>query len=129
MIKNLEAAEELLALYKSLTLTEIQYQWDKYVESIDPELLDEYTWVSGGDVLGSITGFGTTGSCKLCKACEVVCSDCLYSKLNDYTEDDYPCLDNTYHLVDNCVTPEDLYTNLQLRIERLEEAIQCASIA
>lgn len=50
MIKNLEAFKELLAHYKSLTLTELQYQWQKLDEDCDLDYV-----ANGGDVMGGIT--------------------------------------------------------------------------
>lgn len=117
MVKNLETAKELLAHYKSLTLAYLQDEWLKFSEQFDSEIL-----ITGGDVIQGITGFGTTGSCSLCNACHVNCSNCIYSVLND-VEDGRNCLDITYHKVDCAITPEELYEAIQFRIDRLQKAI------
>ena len=115
MIKNLEAFKELLAHYKSLTLTELQYQWQKLEEDCDFDYV-----ANGGDVMGSITGFGTTGSCILCQACKGVCEECVHSLSSDYNGIDYPCLNISYLKMDDANCPEDLYEAIQYRIEYME---------
>jgi hypothetical protein len=113
MIKNLEAFKELLAHYKSLTLTELQYQWQKLEEDCDFDYVAD-----GGDVMGGITGFGTTGSCTLCQACKCVCEECVHS-LSSYGID-YPCIDTSYLKMNDATCPEDLYEAIQYRIEYME---------
>lgn len=115
MIKNLEAFKALLAHYKSITLTELQYQWQKLEEDCD----FDYT-ADGGDVMGGITGFGTTGSCTLCQACNCVCAECVHSLSPDYNGIEYPCLNRSYLEMDEATCPEDLYDAIQDRIEYME---------
>ena len=115
MIKNLEAFKALLAHYKSLTLTELQYRWQKLEEDCDFDYV-----ANGGDVMGSITGFGATGSCTLCQACNCFCEGCVHSLSPDYNGIDYPCLNTSYLKMDDANCPEDLYKHLQDRIEYME---------
>ena len=119
MVKNLEAAKELLAHYKSLTLAYLQSEWQKFSDQFGSEMS-----ITGGDVMQGITGFGTTGSCTLCHACRVNCDECIYSVMDDVDEDYYTCLDITYYKMDNAFTPEKLYEAIQFRIARLEKAIE-----
>lgn len=120
MIKNLQAAKELLAHYKSITLAQLELEWNDW----EDQLSEFGSVVDGGDVMSGLTGFGTTGSCTLCQACNTQCHHCLYSLLSDYDKHDYACLDKTYHLVSDATSFEELYRGLQFRIERLEKAIE-----
>lgn len=122
-ILNINAAKELLAHYKSLTLAQLEHEWDEFEKETSEFWWQEEPLITGGDIMGSLTGFGTTGSCPLCNACNTKCDKCIYSLLEDYIKLDYPCLDKTYEDVDGSLNPEALYTNLQFRIERLEKAI------
>lgn len=115
MIKNLEAFKELLTHYKSLTLTELQHQWRKLDEDCDLDYV-----ANGGDVMGDITGFGSTGSCVLCKACNCVCEECVHSLSPDYNGVDFPCLNRSYLEMDDADCPEALYEAIQDRIEYME---------
>lgn len=113
MIKNLEAFKELLAHYKSLTLTELQHQWQKLEEDCDFD-------ANGGDVMGDITGFGSVSSCILCQACKCICENCVHSLSPDYDGLNYPCLNTSYMKMDDADCPEALYEAIQYRIEYME---------
>lgn len=119
MVTNLQAAKELLAHYKSLTLTELEIQWEKVSKDYEDS---EEPFINGGDVMNGITGFGTVGSCPLCNACNTNCEFCIYSVFVK-TFEDYPCLDTTYFDVEDSMNPQDLYDALQFRIDRLQNAI------
>lgn len=128
MITNIQAAKELLAHYKSLTLAQLEHEWSRFEEDIERIEWGDPSDIVGGDVLHDITGFGTSGSCTLCNACNTQCDNCVYKTLNDYPEDSFYCLDDTYTAVEESINPDELYTNLQFRIERLEKAIKYAEL-
>lgn len=120
---NIEAAKELLAHYKSLTLNELKFQWDKYMEEY------ECDYINGGNVLGEITGFGCTGSCPLCRACNTNCNQCIYSLGREYDGfGDFPCINESYHKIADALSADELYEALQYRIEGIENLLN-ASIA
>lgn len=117
MVKNLEAAKELVELYRSITIEQL--------EKVYQELCDEK---DGGihyeDVLHSITGFGRTTSCHLCKPIGSYCPNCIHGQWEDCTAD-CPCIYNeTYENIADAESIEDLYHAIQDRADYLENLIK-----
>ena len=117
-MKNLEVAKELLEKYKSVTLEELEQVFKDLQES--QEVYDHI--IDGDMVLNTITGFGETYTCLLCKAVNGICKDCIYSfRLN---ERPIPCIDIIYRRICNSETAEELYQYLQQRISYLSHVIE-----
>lgn len=112
-----ESALELIQHYKSLSLTELTYQWEKLSEEWDTND------ITGADVLGDITGFGSTGSCSLCKACNTDCEKCIHSLTIKDPSEGFRCVTKTYYDIESAKNPEELYTAIQHRITYLETLI------
>lgn len=114
-MRNLEAAKELLEKYKSVTLEELK-QVFKHLQEEENDVID------GDMVLNTITGFGETSTCLLCKAVNGICENCIYSfRLN---EKPIPCIDIIYGRICNSETAEELYQYLQQRISYLSHVIE-----
>lgn len=117
-MKNLEAARELLEKYKSITLEELKQVFKDLQES-----QKDYDYiVDGEEVLNTITGFGKTYTCPLCKSVDEICEYCIYSfRINERST---PCLDIIYSRISNSETAEELYQYLQQRISYLSHIIE-----
>lgn len=109
-MKNIKAAKELLEKYKSITLEQLEEDYEK-----DPIL-------SGFDILNKITGFGNTTSCILCKAINEECVNCIYSFRID--ERPFPCIDKIYTEMDKATSAEELFNAIQKRISYLTHIIE-----
>lgn len=107
-MKNLKEAKELLEMYKSITLEQLEEDYEK-----DP-------FLSGFDILNKITGFGNTTSCILCKAVDEGCINCIYS----FRIDEIPCLDKIYIEMNKATSAEELYNAIQKRISYLTHVIE-----
>lgn len=117
-MKNLETAKELLSKYKSITLEKLEQVFKDLQES-----QKDYDYiVDGEEVLNTITGFGETSTCLLCKSVNEVCKDCIYSFR--LSERDIPCLDIIYNRIRDSETAEELYQYLQQRISYLSHIIE-----
>lgn len=110
IMKNLKAAKELLEKYKSITLEQLE---EDYEGDFIP---------LGFDILNKITGFGETTSCILCKAVNGVCVNCIYSFRISGRK--VPCLDEIYKEMENATSAEELYNALQKRISYLTHVIE-----
>ena len=119
---NLAAAYELLELYK--TITEAQ------IENVFNQLKQIKEDVTGNDVLGQITGFGSNASCRLCQEAikiagtndpRMFCNHCVY---NDGYYDNFYCIDTTYSNICNAENAKDIFTALQARALYLEQTIK-----
>ena len=109
-MKNIEAAKELLEKYKSITLEELE---EEYEGAFIP---------LGLEILNKITGFGDTVSCILCKAVYGMCVKCIYSFRID--EREVPCLDEIYKEMKNAESAEKLFNAIQKRISYLTHIIE-----
>lgn len=104
---NVEAFKELIDIYSDLTVEE----------------LTEF-WINDGKfTMRELTGF-SSNACRLCKAADQKCGNCLYSinypnKYKQYV----PCVEETYNLIEYAETPEELYNALQKRIEFMKEVL------
>ena len=118
VMKNLEAAKELLKKYKSVTLEELKQVFKDLQES-----QEDYDYiVDGGEVLNAITGFGEAYTCPLCKSVDEICEDCIYSFR--IKERHTPCIDIIYSRICNSMNAEELYQYLQQRISYLSHVIE-----
>lgn len=114
-MKNLETAKELLSKYKSITLEKLEQAFKDLQE-------EENDVIDGDTVLNTITGFGETSSCLLCRAVNEICEDCIYSFR--LSERPIPCIDIIYNRICNSETAEELYHYLQQRISYLSHVIE-----
>lgn len=110
MTNNLKAAKELLEIYKSITIEELENRFKKR------------PYLDGGDVLLKITSFGTL-YCIICEAASQTCSNCLYSFRKE-SEWDIPCMDIIYKEMKNATSAEELFNAIQKRISYLNNVIQ-----
>lgn len=110
VMKNIEAAKELLEMYKSITLEQLE---EDYEGSFIP---------LGFDILNKITGFGETTSCILCKAVHGVCVNCIYSFRMDKII--APCIDEIYKEMEKATSAKELYNAIQKRISYLTHVIE-----
>lgn len=77
MVENIEAAKELVKLYRSITkkqLTEV------YKTLLKENKDNKYSKVDYDDVLSRITGFGGTSTCHLCKPINAQCHKCIHGQ-------------------------------------------------
>lgn len=115
MVKNLEAAKELVELYRNITIERL--------EKVYQELCDKEE-IHYEDVLHSITGFGSISSCHLCKPIGGYCPNCIHGQWEDCTAN-CPCIDNeTYENIADAESIEDLYHAIQDRADYLENLIK-----
>lgn len=110
LMKNIEAAKELLEKYKSITIEQLK---DIYKKRPDWE---------GQVVMSIITGFGTI-YCPLCKEAPNGCKECIYSFriVNSW---DIPCMDIIYREMSNATSAEELFNAIQKRISYLTHVIE-----
>lgn len=113
---NIEAAKELLTLYKSITIEQIKEKYELYKE--------------GFEVMLHLTGFSNDALCKLCIGAKTIaksnvstiqCKHCIYSLVSE--EKSFHCLNETYNKLAHSDTPKTTYEALQERIKFLEETI------
>lgn len=105
---NIEAFKELIDIYSDFTIEELTEFW----------ILD------GKWTMRELTGF-SSNDCRLCKAANEKCGNCLYSidypnKCKEYV----PCVEETYNLIEYAKTPQELYDALQKRIEFMKEVLK-----
>jgi hypothetical protein len=103
MIKNIEAAKELVKKYRSITLEDLRNHYN----------------VDNVELLGSITGFGNTYTCTLCRACNWSCHLCIWKF-------DGGCINDTYGNIQYAKTLEDLLDAIKERADELEDLIRTA---
>ena len=121
MERNINAAKELLAKYKSITIDQITEVYNKMIEQ------EEDIMPNGYDVMEQITGFSSTVKCMLCQEAKKLvqkniyyCQCCIYTINSVF---DYLCIEETYRAIGDAHTPEDIYNALQARIEFLNQTI------
>lgn len=116
MVKNLEAAKELVELYRSITIEQLEEMYNKLYEE-DDEVFFE-------NILHEITGFGSVSSCHLCKPIGGYCQNCIHGQWEDCTAN-CPCIDNeTYENIADAESIEELYDAIQDRADYLESLIK-----
>ena len=105
---NVDAFKELINIYSDFTVEELTEFWIE----------------NGQQTMRELTGF-STNDCRLCKAANGKCHNCLYSidYPNKYREF-IPCLGETYDDIEYAKTPEELYDALQKRIEFMKEILK-----
>ena len=109
-LKNLKEAKELLEKYKSITLEQLE---EDYEGGLIP---------LGFDVLNKITGFGDFTACILCKATGGACVNCIYSFRMDKRI--APCIDEIYKEMEMAKSAEELFNAIQKRISYLTHVIE-----
>lgn len=115
MVKNLEAAKELVELYRSITIEQLEEMYNKLYEE-DDEVFFE-------NILHEITGFGSVSSCYLCKPIGGRCPDCIHGQ--GVCTVASPCaFDETYENIIDAQSIEDLYDAIQDRADYLENLIK-----
>ena len=122
MEKNINAAKELLANYKAITLDQII--------KIHAEITEQEDIIpSGYDIMEKLTGFSSVSKCMLCQEAQKLannnhnfCKYCIYIN-SDEIYDYYSCVNETYKALGEAYTPEKIYDALQDRIEFLEQSI------
>lgn len=104
---NVEAFKELIDVYSDFTVEELTEFWIE----------------NGQQTMRELTGFSAVHSCRLCKAANSECVNCLY-KFRFPDGEMFPCLEKTYDLIEYAKTPEELYDALQKRIEFMKETLK-----
>ena len=104
---NVEAFKELIDIYSDFTVEELAEFWMN----------------DGRTTMCELTGFSSVHSCTLCKAAEGECVNCLY-KFKEPNGEMFPCVEETYELIEYAETPEELYNALQKRIEFMKEVLK-----
>lgn len=116
MVKNIEAAKELVELYRNITKEQLEEIYEK--------LLEEEDEVEYMGVLHNITGFGSIYSCHLCKPITGHCLDCIHGQELDYLIN-CPCIyDETYENIEDADSIDSLYYAIQDRANYLESLIK-----
>lgn len=115
MVRNLEAAKELVELYRSITKEQLEEVYNK--------LWLEEDVVYFENILHEITGFGSSRTCHLCKPINGYCPDCIHGGKSCTAE--CPCVyDETYGNIEDSESIEDLYDAIQDRADYLESLIK-----
>ena len=108
-MKNIEAAKELLEKYKSITLEQLEHRYKKH------------PGYKGKLIMQTFTDFGTV-YCILCKSANRVCSNCIYSFINE--KPTLQCMDSIYKEMSNSISAEELFNAIQKRISYLTHIIE-----
>lgn len=108
-MKNIKAAKELLEMYKSITIEEIE------------QIYKSNPYYKGKFVMSIFTGFGTI-YCILCTSANHTCSNCIYSFRNEKTIPQ--CKDIIYKEMENETSSIELFNALQKRISYLTHIIE-----
>lgn len=108
-MKNLKEAKELLEKYKSITLEQLEHRYKRH------------PGYKGKLIMQTFTDFGTV-YCILCKSANGVCSDCIYSFINE--KPTLQCMDSIYKEMSNSVSAEELFNAIQKRISYLTHVIE-----
>lgn len=103
---NVEAFKELIDIYSDFTVAE----------------LTEFWLGDGKTTMCELTGFSSVHNCMLCKAAYGKCENCLY-KFKEPNGEMFPCVEETYDLIEYAETPEELYDALQKRIGFMKEVL------
>lgn len=115
MVKNLEAAKELVELYRSITIEQLKAVYNNLHEDGRDTGMDS--------VLYEITGFGSTKSCHLCKPISDNCMECIHGAKPECT-DTCPCIDHyTYKDIEEADNVNELYKAIQARADYIESLI------
>lgn len=109
-MNNLKEAKELLEIYKSITLEELEQKYKSH------------PYHSGKQIMQTFTNFGTV-YCILCKSVNSFCSNCIYSFRKE-SEWHIPCMDIIYKEMANATSAEELFNAIQKRISYLNHVIQ-----
>lgn len=123
MYTNIEAAKRLVETYRNLSIDELEENFEYYD--------------NGGDIMNSITGFGSMVSCSLCNVVgqnsfeEPECKDCVWTVEKGVTkpEEACPCYfhyDESYDNIDDACNAYDLKEALLVRADLLERVIKLA---
>lgn len=104
---NVEAFKELINIYSDFTVEELTEFWIE----------------NGQQTMRELTGFSSVHNCMLCKAADGGCVNCLY-KFRFPNGEMFPCVEETYDLIEDARTPEELYDALQMRIEFMKETLK-----
>ena len=116
MVKNIEAAKELVELYRNITIEQLKEVYEKLCENGEDIFFE--------DVLHDITGFGSISSCHLCQPIEGRCSQCIHGE-GLATTGGSPCIyDETYENITDAESIEDLYDAIQDRADYIESLIK-----
>lgn len=107
-----ETAKRLVQAYKSITLEQLEKEWDG----------------CGEKTLYNLTGFGSTEKCPLCSKAKICCDRCIHKYRKDVNwfieEGEFYCLDECYLDMSDAETPKDLYEAIQRRIAYFEEIFE-----
>lgn len=118
MYTNIEAAKRLVETYRNLSIGELEKKFKYYND--------------GGNVMNSITGFGSVDSCSLCDAVgrssfeEPKCKDCVWAVEKGVTKSCYSHYDKSYDNIDDADNAYDLKEALLVRADLLERVIKLA---
>lgn len=119
---NIKSAKALLALYKEITLEQLQErELQVRKQGLKPD---------GILILEPLTGFGSTSTCTLCREAKAIaqnwtdpkvfCKHCIYY---DGWFDDFYCIDITYQAICGATNATEVYEALQKRIDFLSKII------
>ena len=108
-MKNLKEAKELIEKYKSITLEQLEQRYKKFPNS------------KGKFIMQTFTNFSTV-HCILCKSANGVCSNCIYSFINEKPA--LQCMDSIYKEMSDSISAEELFNALQKRISYLTHVIE-----
>lgn len=123
MYTNIEAAKRLVEIYRNLSIDELEENFEYYD--------------NGGDIMNSITGFGSMVSCSLCNVVGQTgserpkCKNCVWTVEKGVTkpEEACPCYfyyDESYDNIDDAHNAYDLKEALLVRADLLEGVIKLA---
>ena len=117
---NLPEFKALIERYESITIEEIENNWDTFY------------YKPGMACAQMLTGFGSTSKCTLCKSVSMDCSKCawFFSKTGEEydKEEDYPCVSRqnykSYDLIYESTSPSELLTAFRNRAEHMRKHIK-----
>lgn len=116
MVKNIEAAKELVELYRNITIEQLKEVYEELCESREDIFFE--------DILHDITGFGSIASCHLCQPIEGHCSQCIHGE-GLATTGASPCTyHETYENIEESGSIHELYNAIQDRADYIESLIK-----
>lgn len=122
MVENIEAAKELVKLYRSITKKRLKKVYKTLLEENKD---NEYLKVGYGVVLSRITGFGGKFTCHLCKPINVQCHKCIHGQ--PYIEGESTickCVEHeTYKNIVGSQSINELYEAILDRADYIESLI------
>lgn len=120
--KNIEAARELVSIYRNITIQDINV--------MDSKLREKYKQIGDleflvNEIARELTGYGNTARCTLCNAVQMSCEECIHSHAYEDTDVMYPCTNHvTYDNIGDAMCAEELQEAFFARATYIEKILK-----